>query len=1108
MQTPETMAILLVDQNTERVRLIREIFQENDCSVYSSDSCEEGIALYKQQDVSLILVGATLVDTNGWEFCRQIRNIAISLPIIALGSKKNAHECVLSKISGADSYITDVEDPNTFLEQVENTIIANDKKLSRKRNVSFAGDLMHLPLSESLQSLHRYLKTGCLNLRQGMLNGKIFFVEGEVVHATVDDFYYGVHAFFHLLFWESGAFRFHEGEISEESSITANLTSLLLEWTRLENELLRLLPKKLDDMEVLFVKDVIFSGTVSAEDALVASQRAKEQNERLVHVLESMKLITKSQVDSLYSRIEKVVQRTQKITSAKINVLTDESELQLQDSLVQKLVSAFSLLSAKQLEECIDEKANASEQITLRDVIVRKRYLLRETLDNLLQLRDDEGESLLFDYDVQDQIGQGARTIVYRGMHDGQEVAIKILVPNTEEGGQLVRRFIREAEISSQLEHPNIVKTLDFGNIYGLYYIIQEYVPGKSLDKIFSSSGALHEKECVFILKELAKGLQYLWHNDFIHRDLTPRNILFAKGADNIVKICDFGLAKSVHEKNKKELPITGTGIFLGTPGYIAPESFVNVDITFQVDVYSLGMSLFAISTGQIPNAISTQMHNSSVIPKYSEVRLNPRKKCPGLSKAFAALVMKFINIDPQQRCLSPEEFADDVARLQLGKKPRRLPGVSNTKKIAIAAIFCICLGGVFWGFSGQQKQDILTKFAKQRQLAMQAISEENFEAANRHFLRALNYSSLVSPLQEKQYHRVVEEQWIKVITKYMEKPSIENLARANKCCDYALAISENSTQLKKIKTDIAAQAKKLRLAAKPKQKTFSIQFDEAWLANVPDLNAPKKQLFFLREKIFLHIRFTTIDCQNKKILMVYSSEKFGVKQKTLSNIVANGSNYQVVELISHAKKFATHKVFVELQSGEISQQKEVGFSIGAASFPKIKWGKRRSLFKKNYLKRLASWKTIGTWAPSEEERGIFAVGTGQISRSLTKKNWCIEGEIKIQSQDKETGFKLEISSNNSIALSIQPIAKSYLISAVEWSNGRREVLSSKIFRAQAKPFRYAIQYHNKLLHIAVGKVELCTVAMNENPQRIALYTNKSRSVYFAKLIMRFLRSS
>src|SRR5271156_2554301 len=193
------------------------------------------------------------------------------------------------------------------------------------------------------------------------------------------------------------------------------------------------------------------------------------------------------------------------------------------------------------------------------------------------------------------QLGAGGMGAVYLGKDItlNRVVAVKVLKPELMADQKFLATFLREAEITASLNHPNIVQVYAFGEHESVYYMVVEYISGGSLDDKLTKFGRITELEGVEIGLAVARGLECALERGLIHRDIKPGNILF--NANNTPKVVDFGLSLSFETTDHFD------GEIWGTPYYVAPEKLERQPEDFRSDLYSLGATLFHAISGRPP---------------------------------------------------------------------------------------------------------------------------------------------------------------------------------------------------------------------------------------------------------------------------------------------------------------------------------------------------------------------------------------------------------------------------------------------------------------------------------------------------------------------------
>ncbi len=255
-------------------------------------------------------------------------------------------------------------------------------------------------------------------------------------------------------------------------------------------------------------------------------------------------------------------------------------------------------------------------------------------------------------YRLDRKLGEGGMATVYSGTDTvlRRRVAIKVLRPQYAADDEFVRRFYQEAESAARLSHPNIVNTYDVGREGDTYYIVMELVDGPSLAEIVAD-GALPEPVAIDYAAQICNGLAYAHRAGLLHRDIKPANILVTK--DDVVKLSDFGIARAVSQQT---MALTKPGLVMGSVYYISPEQAQGHELHESSDLYSVGVVLYQMLTGQLPYTGESPVtvalkHIGDPVPVLDPLEF-------GVSPALAAIVNKLLQKRPENRFRSASEVA------------------------------------------------------------------------------------------------------------------------------------------------------------------------------------------------------------------------------------------------------------------------------------------------------------------------------------------------------------------------------------------------------------------------------------------------------------------
>jgi eukaryotic-like serine/threonine-protein kinase len=260
-------------------------------------------------------------------------------------------------------------------------------------------------------------------------------------------------------------------------------------------------------------------------------------------------------------------------------------------------------------------------------------------------------------YDLLAKLAEGGMGTVYRGRNrsTGEIVAVKVVPPHLLSNPVVVKRFEQEYNVARSIDHPNIVKALDFGREGDVRYLVMEFVDGESLGQKIERDGRMSEEEAIRITSQVALGLQAAHALGVIHRDVKPDNVLVT--ADGQAKLTDLGLVKEL----EADLNLTRTGRGLGTPHFMAPEQFRNAKkADIRCDIYSLGATLYMMVTGELPFKSNGPL--DAWMKKINNEIDAPRKLTPSLSERVDWAIRRAMSPDPVHRPECCREFIEDLS--------------------------------------------------------------------------------------------------------------------------------------------------------------------------------------------------------------------------------------------------------------------------------------------------------------------------------------------------------------------------------------------------------------------------------------------------------------
>lgn len=265
-----------------------------------------------------------------------------------------------------------------------------------------------------------------------------------------------------------------------------------------------------------------------------------------------------------------------------------------------------------------------------------------------------KGQKINNRYEIVKSIGEGGMANVYLANDKilDRKVAVKVLRGDLSSDDRFIRRFQREALSVSNLSHPNIVEVYDVGEEDGQYYIVMEYIEGKTLKQLLKKRESLTLPEVIDIMTQLTDGISHAHESYIIHRDIKPQNIMIED--DGRIKITDFGIAMALNATQ-----LTQTNSVMGSVHYLPPEQASGKAATVKSDIYSLGILMYELLTGNVPfkgdNAVEIALkHMKDKIPSI-------RKQDPSIPQSVENILLKAAAKNPRNRYDTAKEMHDDL---------------------------------------------------------------------------------------------------------------------------------------------------------------------------------------------------------------------------------------------------------------------------------------------------------------------------------------------------------------------------------------------------------------------------------------------------------------
>ena len=279
-------------------------------------------------------------------------------------------------------------------------------------------------------------------------------------------------------------------------------------------------------------------------------------------------------------------------------------------------------------------------------------------------------------YQIIAKLGEGGMGSVFkaRDLELDEVVALKMIRPELLTNPDIVKRFKRELQLARGINHDNVIRIHDLGEIDGIKYISMKYVEGETLDLFLRRLGRLSMDQVLAIARQICQALRAAHAQGIVHRDLKAQNVMI-DGRGRAVVI-DFGIARSLESAST-----TRTGILLGTPDYISPEQIYGGEATPRTDIYSLGVLLYQMATGSLPfrgetPVVKLQQHLSAEPAP-------PSRSNPALPRALDKLILKCLSKKPEKRYASIDDILRELERIDLSSATRRMSGPGIARPMA-----------------------------------------------------------------------------------------------------------------------------------------------------------------------------------------------------------------------------------------------------------------------------------------------------------------------------------------------------------------------------------------------------------------------------------------
>ncbi len=273
-----------------------------------------------------------------------------------------------------------------------------------------------------------------------------------------------------------------------------------------------------------------------------------------------------------------------------------------------------------------------------------------------MALMIERGMMLAQRYCLLEQIDSGGMAYIYSAFdqEEKRRVALKILKPEIAEDPEHVRRFVKEVQAATKLNHPNIIRTYTAGQENGIYYLVMDLIEGKTLKHLIKVNGALPVKYVVNVAKKLCDAMEYAHAKGYVHRDIKPQNVMVDMSGEPY--LTDFGIAKNVAQNS---ITMEDTSI-MGSVYYFSPEQARGERADKRSDIYSLGITMYEMLTGEVP--FDAESSVAIALKHVNEPLPVPREIMPGIPESVNRIILKATQKDKHFRYKSADSMYDDLA--------------------------------------------------------------------------------------------------------------------------------------------------------------------------------------------------------------------------------------------------------------------------------------------------------------------------------------------------------------------------------------------------------------------------------------------------------------